>query len=424
MPGKCGLKMYFLPLAKMQGRLALRTAAIVATWFFPETVLLAAGSDISCMPTAATAGEPIQKLQAQLRAGRSSDEMETDVSDEASTEISALKDALGTSVAAYMDCIPTVPRPSARKVGSDLSKMLKASLTNGPESYAAVLPVRANWIPGHKNLLGVTTSIDIGCGTDTMLQLFAIQDNAPREVLRWRSPPYREISGAFDTFQYQLSAPDKSGHWFLVATHVKPWCSSTWSMMDYDVLRPREGGTQPLVLSQGSDSFWWGGSDARRFDVSVDRFDLRFTGHSIDPEVLSRITVRDFQVTGDSVRRINPVAESPRDFIDEWLVSSWRTAAMWTAPDTLAQLQNVHAKLSTDKSDRTYFTFGTIRACADSQRTAQVQVIAHDARDTSYYFRVAGKSAFVLRGVSSAPAKTCSRPLPQSNEDASLGSNE
>jgi hypothetical protein len=416
--------MNFPPLAQMQGRYVLRAAAVIALWLSPATLLLAAGSDISCIQTASAAGESIQTLQTQLRAGRSSDELETDVSGEASAKISALKDALGKTVAAYVDCIPTVPRPNAQKIGSNLSKMLKASITHGPQSYAAVLPVHASWIPGHKQLLGVTTTIDIGCGTDAMLQLFAIQGNAPREVLRWRSPPYLEISGAFDTFQYQISALDKSGHWFMVTTHVKPWCSSTWSMMDYDVLRPPDVGTQPLVLFQGSDSFWWGGSDAGRFDVSVDRFDLRFTGNSIDPEVLSRMTVRDFRVTEDSVRRINPVAVSPRDFIDEWLVSPWQMAAMWTAPDTLAQLQNVHAKLSTDKGERTYFTFGTIRACAGLQHNVQVQLIAHDARDTSYYFRVAGKSAFVLRGVSSSPAKGCSRPLPQSKEEASSNSDE
>ena len=50
---------------------------------------------------------------------------------------------------------------------------------------------------------------------------------------------------------------------------------------------------------------------------------VEFTARSIDSGVHNREAVRHYLIDGDRVRRVDPVALSPRDFVDEWLTRGW-----------------------------------------------------------------------------------------------------
>jgi len=72
---------------------------------------------------------------------------------------------------------------------------------------------------------------------------------------------------------------------------------------------------------------------------------IEFTQSSIDDGVHNREGIRHFLIEGDQVRRVDPVALSPRDFVDEWLTRGWDESAVWSESPTL---RHWHAKLHAD----------------------------------------------------------------------------
>jgi len=66
---------------------------------------------------------------------------------------------------------------------------------------------------------------------------------------------------------------------------------------------------------------------------------------SIDSGRLVREVVRNYSIRGDHIQRVDPVALSPRDFVDEWLVRPWTESAAWSGA---AGLEEWHKKLHAD----------------------------------------------------------------------------
>src|SRR6185312_12800072 len=75
-------------------------------------------------------------------------------------------------------------------------------------------------------------------------------------------------------------------------------------------------------------------NDSASVDVLIE-----FTEASIDAGVHNREAVRHFLINGDQVRRVDPVALSPRDFVDEWLTRDWKESARWSASPALRRWQ-------------------------------------------------------------------------------------
>lgn len=126
---------------------------------------------------------------------------------------------------------------------------------------------------------------------------------------------YDEVSGAFWSFQHRLSPGNP---WFVVASRVMPWCSSTWSRIQYTILRP---GPHLKVLLDRSEVMWRGSEDFGAIVADRSSADVRFHGDDIDKGFLTRLFVRHYEVPGDSIKRIQPIAINARDFVDEWIVS-------------------------------------------------------------------------------------------------------
>lgn len=72
---------------------------------------------------------------------------------------------------------------------------------------------------------------------------------------------------------------------------------------------------------------------------------VEFTVRSIDAGVHSRQAVRHYKIDGDQVRRTDPLALSPRDFVDEWLTHDWRDAAFWSESPNRRSASDWHKKL-------------------------------------------------------------------------------
>lgn len=216
-------------------------------------------------------------------------------------------------------------------------------------------------------------------------------------------------------FGYGVSPTDGDGHWFLVTHDIAPWCSSTWSGIRYSVLRPTADPLHPKILFSADDFMWWGNEDYGTLTVQKDAFDLRFHSASLDTGVHNRVFIRHFLVVGDAVRRTQPVAVSPRDFVDEWIVSPWQEAAQWSSNSDLAVLRKSHAVWSRrDKSENNLLEYYSMRRCSDAQDHYQVEISEEIGprfeTSRSFYFQVMGSEAYTMLRVSEKPDARCSGP--------------
>ncbi len=120
-----------------------------------------------------------------------------------------------------MACLPTVTAPGPKRIEQALSSLVHTftpggplpphNAANGAPNYGSQLSFNARVTPDQRHLASLAIIFNIECGSDTMLLIFAPRDDGWREVIRWQSAPYQEVSGAFWNFIYVISSPDADG---------------------------------------------------------------------------------------------------------------------------------------------------------------------------------------------------------------------
>jgi len=318
--------------------------------------------------------------------------METDVSPVQSAAVTVLKNRLGALMAAYMTCAPA-PITTAT-IESDLTRLMHGASVEEPSLWGQNLTITAK----RARLLILQSSFNIPCATDEVTSVFEPAGGGWREAIRVQFPPHHDVSGATGGLSIDLSPPDEAGRWYAVTTSIAPWCSSTWSHIRYQVLRPSGNPVKPKVLFAGDDTIWWGADDYGRLQLTVRDMDLRFHSSSIDGGVHNREWVRHFQIAGDRATRTPPYANTPRDFAEEWIQSDWKTVAPWTASFTL---QKRHDAMH----ENPYFEYVSVRRC----RSGATQIELTNTDETAKtYLQVQGTTR--LLKVEDKPDRACDGP--------------
>jgi hypothetical protein len=344
-----------------------------------------------------------------LSALRVSEDKQTDVSAEGRKAIAAIKDRLHDYTAAAMRC------QSGKIAAADLKKTLadfadvklpEGRATKKPDtgeaSYGGELAfdVRAF----SSDIVGIVARFGIACGDDAMLMIFERRGNAWVETLRTRSAPYKTVAGGWGSFDYGVSPRDKDGRWFVVTKTVAPWCSSTWSEIRYAVQRPGPDAARPKTLLSKSDSIWWS-DNAGALKVDAKGFDLRWRAESMDDGVHNREWIAHYMVEDNRAYRTAPIAESPRDFADEWLRLDWKDAKNWTAVAYYG-LRPLHDRLQKIHG----FEYVAIRYCRDGMHTeVEVEPIL-GADDRHVFFEVGTYPLLLMADVSYAAHPSCKGP--------------
>ncbi|MBS0409275.1 MAG: hypothetical protein JSR86_05125 [Proteobacteria bacterium] len=362
-------------------------------------VLAAGGADAACSkPAIATAAAQARSAREALLSQPIGDGMVTDVAPPTRLAIAAMKQRLAALTDAYEACAAGDQAPAEAEAA--LAGLLGAPAEDSSGRYGGAVTFHAHRWPG--GLMGVVADLQIECGSDSSLMLYRRDPDAWRPVLRWQAPPYAKVSGAFGAFDYEVSGPDAGGRWFVAAKSVMPWCSSTWSQIRYAIVRPGPTATSPRVLLSRADPIWWGGDDEGTLAVTPMTVDLRFHAESIDSDVHNRLWIRRFAVEGDAVRRVPPLAATPRDFADEWIVSPWLEASQWTAPAARARLAATHRALRKIH----FLTFDAVRRCGTTNRY-QVRLLN---ADTPYVLTIAAGETLRLLDVTGRPDPACGGP--------------
>jgi hypothetical protein len=207
-------------------------------------------------------------------------------------------------------------------------------------------------------------------------------------------------------------------------------CGSTWHPVYYRVWRVDTAGSKLLI--DRSELAWMRveiyavGSILMKSvteDLPVDVL-IEFTERSIDPGEV-REAIRHFLIDGDQIRRVDPVAPSPRDFVDEWLTRPWSESALWSAFPSLRQWRRkLHSGFVAGS-----FTGPTMHCQSPDQW--QVTLEPRDAKNdfapqSLVYFLVRWRPRyrFTMIGVSDKPWPRCTQEDPEADDWRTLFSTQ
>lgn len=353
----------------------------------------------------------VLEAQRDLAALPMGDGMQTGVPAKGSTLISAFKSRVNDYVSATMRCRNGAMKTKAlEKMLGEFSgvklpedRLVKPGKHDDNVRYGDNLAFEVR-VP-QPGFIAIVARFGIECGEDAMLMIFERRGNAWMETLHITGAPYKTVGGGWWTFDYGISPRDKNGRWFVATKNVAPWCSSTWSEIRYAVLRPGADATHPRILFSRSDSIWWGTDRTGDIKVDAKGFDLRWRAESMDEGVHNREWIAHYLVDGDRVHRAPPVAESPRDFADEWVRLDWRDAKAWTAV-AAGRLKLLHDKLHKMHG----LDYVTVRRCSDADHT-QIEVEPILAADDRHiFFEVSGDKVLQMSDVSLSADPRCKGP--------------
>jgi|GEM_PF-3394169 len=262
--------------------------------------------------------------------------------------------------------------------------------------YGNVVSIDVVAPPGHSDLLAVVVELSIPCGSDSALFLFR-HDHGWRLVYEREEDDYESISGALGTFGWKVSPPDEQGRFLVVTSSISPWCISAWHQLRYQVDRIEPGRAEAIPIDSGNfTSYEW---DVE-LEAAADSYSIHFNGSSLDPAILVRSYRLHYVVDGDRPVRVDPIADSPRDFVEEWLGMSEETAARWGTdnPETLADQRGSLSE------------FGPTGRC--SENVWQVRLDRYDENNfeefVSTYFIVSqSNGAYRLREIAHEPRGDC-----------------
>ncbi|HWA45936.1 MAG TPA: hypothetical protein VHA10_22140, partial [Hypericibacter adhaerens] len=172
--------------------LVLRILALASGLWLAPIVSATAACDPSALGPAVI---KVNEARAELRALPVEGEAPTDVTPAAQAAVAAMKARLDELLDAYMRC-------AARDLDPDrtVAALMKDLATPEPAADAPVhygdrLVLAAQRPDNQPRLLAVTATFAIPCGSDAVLFVFEPDGDRWREVLRWQSGPYDEISG-------------------------------------------------------------------------------------------------------------------------------------------------------------------------------------------------------------------------------------
>lgn len=261
--------------------------------------------------------------------------------------------------------------------------------------YAAPARVRRDG-----DLVTLQTSVGIDCGYDDSAYLYEWDSGTWHKILETEQNTYTQ-SGYLPQTLYglQASPPDARGTRLVLSLGSKPGCSSAYQPLYYRAWRIGPRGAPPKLLLDASEIAYMGDYPPVKGTVSLDDVRLEFTmGGTGYGE--SHQAVRHFEVRGEAIRQIEPIAPTPRDFVEEWLDMPWSRSARWSES---ASLEQWHTKMH--RNDGMGDFPDPPLKCATGQDLWQIGIRLHGVEGATYYLvRWRKPDRFTMVDISDRPA--------------------
>lgn len=366
-------------------------------------------------------------LQAQKDlVGQPVKDMDTEVPPALRVKIAGFKDTLVAGVDAVMDC--EAANATAEKLQKDLVGQFHANQPVASKidwHYGANLQVKVTAPVAQTSLRIVELSFDIECGGDTILLAYElarrnsqvisvagahVDSGTPDglgRVLRWQAAPYEEINGAFgDFFEYVVLPAQDGKPWRLAVAHGEPWCTSTMSGLNLDLIEPEPGGAHVVWSTK---QIYRRGDSSPRLVLRPNGFELRADVFTIEMEQIVRKGVFRYVVDGDTVRRVGPIAVDGRGFVDEWLQLPWSEAKQWSVAEGSEGFEKAHEAFARGRKDASVtYSYGPVRACL-MKGQYEVEIDAEPGGKQFYDIRE-GPNGYTMVNFGTTQDERCSGP--------------
>ncbi|HLO75068.1 MAG TPA: hypothetical protein VK196_01265, partial [Magnetospirillum sp.] len=197
-------------------------------------------------------------------------------------------------------------------------------------------------------LLEARTSIAIECGGDDSAYLYERVDGQWRRF--WRGEqifmpglPYQPqtITAVHVSPDHGNAADGR----LVMALGVEEWCASSWHVAYVRLWRTGLGQPQTTILDDSHFAFLSdvvGPLDGR---LNGDEAEVELVLGSIDFDVHSRWAQRRYRIEGSEARRLDPIALTPANFVEEWLTAPWPQSSQWTEPARQDNARRWHGAL-------------------------------------------------------------------------------
>jgi hypothetical protein len=280
----------------------------------------------------------------------------TEVPDEASVLLTQFKHELRDLIAARLadagrDATPARLQESILNDlsagGIELRSDLPGVTRSGPlledAQFGFIQKITIGRPSKHEDMLIAVITLQIPCGSDSSLYIFQWEKTAWKLVLAQEADGYRRIDGAQGEFDYSVSPPDAQGNWFAATSDVNPWCTSAWRNIGYKILRVGSDAYDPRVLISGQSGVYIGMDDVSKLRTTSNTASLSFIAEQgLNLGAMFRIHLLNFQISGDQVMRVAPLALHPEGFLDEWFDLPWDHASRWVDQSQESQLHSWH----------------------------------------------------------------------------------
>jgi hypothetical protein len=253
-----------------------------------------------------------------------------------------------------------------------------------------------------------------GCGDDDSAYIYEFANDRWRGI--WQSEqtdyqekkylPQRLVEVRISPTDWHPDA-DKTEH-LIVTVGVFPWCSSVWQPVYYRVWQAKSTFSSPLFLLDGSELVDINGPNHARASGN----DVFIEYHVIASDAMRVPELRHYILEDGKLRRTDPVALTPQDFVSFWLRRPWSEVSEWTAASARATLKAVHEGYKGNNSE---FASPT-RRCTRHPDLWQVSGYPSEAAHTDdvdyFLIRARPPFRFTMVGASTRPWPDCTEGDP------------
>jgi hypothetical protein len=369
--------------------------------------------------------ETVAALEA-IRSGVQEGDLPYDVPQDARPLLTQLKHQLRDLIVHMLNA-PQIQALDADRLTAEVLKELEGEHVPVGENrlpksqqYGGILDVKITRPKGNRDLLAATVTLQVPCSKgDTALYILKREPAGWQLVMAVESNNYPQVDGVQDHFEYVISPRDQQGDWYVVAAHIPGWCTSCFSVIDYQVLRPGPTPGAPKVLLKRDQDVYRCDDPPYKLALEPAGFRMDYVALWLDQEVFSTIQPDRYVVSSDQVTRIPPVAYTPQDFVNAWAQMRWNEALRWSNPARVASLKGWHDRFQPggDKGYLFASKLEFVQPCNNPPTKWQIGLTADkfDAKSPRLFFTVSLKGdAFNLQGIDEQRPPGCPGEAPAS----------
>jgi hypothetical protein len=264
-----------------------------------------------------------------------------------------------------------------------------------------------------REFLVVATAVGVGiwCGYDNSAYVYQWKDGKWQRVWENEQDDYSK-----DAYHPQMlhsihiSDPAEDGTRLILTLGSRTGCLAAFKNFYYRVWRT---GTADPILDK-SEILNDEGEPPVIGKLTPNDFLIEFsaggTGYGFPHKAL-----RHYEIHGTSVTQTDPIAPTPRDFVEEWLTAPWQESA---ARSDSPALREWHMKLHREDSQGDY----PEPALSCTNDPSLVEITTHLEELPKHYFLVRAKQPlhFTMADISDKPFADCTQADPEADHQPSL----